>query len=236
MKAVLVKWKDRKVSIAGKINIVKSLVTSKLVYAMTNLPSPDQDYWKEVNHLLYKFLYNEKSEKIKREILIGPYETGGHRMIDLQSQNQALKITWMTKLLEMDGFWKSYVINKIPMDIRYMARCNITFADLPFKFPKTSIWNEVWLNWCIKNFNHNVDTVDLILNQNLWLNSHIRKNKKPIHLKDWERQGIRWISDLLHENEADLSLRFLNQQELEELYQIRTNFVTYWSVIQNGGN
>ena len=75
--------------------------------------------------------------------MIGPYEKGGFKMIDLESQNQALKLTWIPKLLQIDGVWKSYVINKIPVDIRYMTRCNIRYADLPFKFHSESIWNEI---------------------------------------------------------------------------------------------
>ena len=58
MKAVMNKWKDRRTSLAGKISIVKCLITSKLVYAMTNLPSPNSDYWKDVNHKLFKFIHN----------------------------------------------------------------------------------------------------------------------------------------------------------------------------------
>ena len=51
-----------------------------------------------------------------------------------------------------------------------------------------SILNEIWLNWCIENYNENIDTVELILNQNLWFNSHIRSDKKPLHFKLWEEQ------------------------------------------------
>ena len=46
MKTVLTTWRNRRTSLAGKINIIKSLVTSKLVYAMSNLPSPEPEYWK----------------------------------------------------------------------------------------------------------------------------------------------------------------------------------------------
>ena len=163
MKATLDKWNERRTSIGGKISIVKSLVTSKLIYALTNLPAPDAEYWKEVNQLLYKFVHNGKSEKIKRDVLIGPYEKGGYRMVSLQSQNQALKIAWIPKLIKIEGTWKSYVINKMPVDIRYMTRCNIKFADLPFKFHEHSIWNEIWLNWCVENYKENIDTVELIV-------------------------------------------------------------------------
>ena len=233
MKAVLDQWSKRRISIAGKINIIKSLVTSKPIYAITNLASPDIDYWNEVNKLLYSFVHNGKSEKIKRDVLIGPYKEGGYRMIDLQSQNQALKISWITKLLNIEGIWKSYVINKIPVDIRYMARCNIKFADLPFKFHQNSLWNEIWLNWCVENYIKEIDTVELILNQNLWYNSHITRNKKPIYMKKWEQQGIRWISDIIHEDNDPSSIRLLSREEIELLYDLKVDFVTYQGIIHS---
>ena len=131
----------------------------------------------------------------------------------------------------MEGTWKSYVANKIPIDLRYMTRCNIKFADLPFKFEKNNIWNEIWLQWCMENHRNDIDTVELILNQNLWFNSHIRKNKKVIFLKEWENRGMRWISDLLYENDTNNSLRFLSQKELEDMYDLKTDFLTYGSTI-----
>ena len=102
-------------------------------------------------------------------------------MINLESQNQALKTTWIPKLLQINGVWKSYVTNKIPVDIKY--------ADLPFKFLSGSMWNEVLLNWCLENYSQNIDTVEQILNQNIWYNSHFRRDKKPVYLKQWEKKA-----------------------------------------------
>ena len=86
MRSTIEKWETRKMSLAGRICIIKRLITSKLIYAMSNLNSPAPEYWKEVNEMLYRFVHNNKNEKIKRNILIGPYETGGYRMIDLEIQ------------------------------------------------------------------------------------------------------------------------------------------------------
>ena len=74
-------------SVAGKITIIKTLITSKLVYIMSNLPSPNPTFWKEVNYILYKFIYNGKQDKIKRIHLIAPYEEGGYNMIDIESSD-----------------------------------------------------------------------------------------------------------------------------------------------------
>ena len=52
---------------------------------------------KEVNKLFYTFLWNEKGDKIKRDIMINDYSNGGLKMIDIQSFNKSLKATWVKK-------------------------------------------------------------------------------------------------------------------------------------------
>ena len=197
---------------------------------MSNLPSPQPKFWKEVNKELYKFIYDGKQDKIKRSHLIAPYEEGGYRMIDMETQNIAAKISWIQRLQDTEGTWKSYMTNKLPVDARYMARCNVKFKDLPFQLPNKSIWREIWAYWCIHNYDNQPTKPEQIINQNLWFNSHIKINKKTVHYKKWERQGIRWVNDLLSEND-DLTLRFLSYEELCEYYDFTPNQLTYQGLI-----
>ena len=52
------------------------------------------------------------------------------------------------------------------------------------------------------------------------VNSNLKINNKVVHYKKWEEKGIRWLSDLLYENE-DLTFRFLTYKEIEEMYNFR---------------
>ena len=230
MKATIDKWKGRPMSLAGKITIIKTLITSKLVYAMSNLPSPKPAFWKEVNNILYKFIYDGKQDKIKRTYLLAPYEEGGYKMIDIETQNNAAKMTWIHRLQEVEGTWKTYIMNKIPTDIRYFVRCNIKFKDLPFQLPQNSIWREIWANWCIENFNEQPTAPEEIINQNLWYNSNIKINKKVVHYRKWEEKGIRWLNDILIED-TDMSLRFLSYEELCDFFDFKPIQLTYQGLI-----
>ena len=71
------------------------------------------------------------------------------------------------RLLNLEGTWKTYILEKLPTDIRYLARCNINNADLPFKFRKDSTWQEVWTTWCQINYKKAVTNLKEIMNQNL---------------------------------------------------------------------
>lgn len=65
-------WKLRRLTLIGKITVLKSLVASQLVYILTPLCA-NVHIIKEVNKLFYKFIWNVKGDKIKRNILINDY-------------------------------------------------------------------------------------------------------------------------------------------------------------------
>ena len=50
---------------------------------------------KEINVLFYIFLWDEKGDKIKRNLMISDFSEGGLRMIDIESFNKSLKSSWI---------------------------------------------------------------------------------------------------------------------------------------------
>ena len=131
----------------------------------------------------YTSLYNYdgKGEKIKRDALIGSYEEGGYRMIDIITKTKAMKLSWMEKCIRIHGIWKDYMSSKMSVDIQFMARCNIKLINLLFKFSRNSIWNEIGINWCLESYVDTVKDQEAVLNQNIWYNSHIKINNSCIH-------------------------------------------------------
>ena len=65
---------------------------------------------KERNNLLFKFLWDGKSDKIKRSEMIAEYADGGQRMLDIMAFNKSLKITWTEKYISDDckSKWKTF--------------------------------------------------------------------------------------------------------------------------------
>ena len=110
MKKIMSSWSARNLTLLGKIAILKSLVVSQIVYLLSSLPSPP-GVIKEINCLLYDFLWDSKGDKIKRTEMINEYNKGGLKMIDLQSFNESLKIKWIKGYLDDNnkGKWKSFV-------------------------------------------------------------------------------------------------------------------------------
>ena len=76
---------------------IKALAIPKLVHLFSSLPTPDDCLLKEVESILYNFIWNGKRDKVARKTLINTIENGGLKMIDIISFAKALKISWVTK-------------------------------------------------------------------------------------------------------------------------------------------
>ena len=58
---------------------------------------------KELNKLLYNFLWNGKNDKIRRYGVCQAYEVGGLKVVDIKSFLAALKISWLKRIPHDDG-------------------------------------------------------------------------------------------------------------------------------------
>ena len=99
-------WNFRELTLAGKIQIFKSLSLSKAVYVCT-MTSPSRLFLDQLNHLKRNFMGGGKSAKIKHSTLIGSYAEGSYKDVDIESKFKSLKIIWIKRLLD-DNFhpWK----------------------------------------------------------------------------------------------------------------------------------
>ena len=95
VKNILSSWSARRLTLLGKITIIKALAVSQIVHVLTSLPT-HQGALKEINTLLYDFLWESKGDKIKRTQMINDYDKGGLKMIYIQSFNKLLNKKWVS--------------------------------------------------------------------------------------------------------------------------------------------
>ena len=79
-------------TLPGKITVIKALAASELVYVMSSLCTCFKTL-REINDLLFKFLWDGKRDKIKRSEMIADYGDGGQKMLEIMAFNKSLKIT-----------------------------------------------------------------------------------------------------------------------------------------------
>ena len=94
VKNILSSWSARRLTLLGKITIIKALAVSQIVHVLTSLPT-HQGALKEIDTLLYDFLSESKGDKLKRTQMINDYDKGGLKMIDIQSFNKLLNKKWV---------------------------------------------------------------------------------------------------------------------------------------------
>ena len=86
-------WAKRKLTLFGRITVIKSLALSKFIHLFLALPNPPGELIKKLEKLFYKFLWNGGPDRIKRSIVIKDLTAGGLRMININIFVKALKIS-----------------------------------------------------------------------------------------------------------------------------------------------
>ena len=84
---VLSCWRYRRLTLMGKILVIKSLAASQLTYILAPLAT-NHEIIREINDLFYSYLWNNKGDKIKRSVIISEYEKGGLKMVDIATFQQ----------------------------------------------------------------------------------------------------------------------------------------------------
>ena len=122
-------WRARNLTFFGKVMIIKSLGLSQLVYSASTLNFPEE-ITSILKTKLFRYLWNNKKDKIKREGLYQDVHNGGLPMVDTEIMFKALKLAWIPRLLSPGNpKWKT-----VPNYYLKGVRCNydeIYLTSLP---------------------------------------------------------------------------------------------------------
>ena len=145
-------WSHRRLTLMGKITVIKSQLASQLVFILSPLPS-NNHYIKMIQNDLFTFLWNGKKDKIKRSEMIHDYEDGGLKMLNLKSFNRSLKFTWIQKYLNDESHekWKvliDYYLKQLGGKLIFsgnLRKDDISHINISNEFLKEllEIWSEV---------------------------------------------------------------------------------------------
>ena len=69
-------WKQRDVSLIGRVQIIKTFITSLFQYSISVVDIPET-HIKEMQSVIYTFVWRDKKERLKRRVLIKNKEEGG---------------------------------------------------------------------------------------------------------------------------------------------------------------
>ena len=227
LKKTLSVWSQRDLSIYGRINIVKTLALSKLVFISSVMETP-KNFATEVNKIAFDFIWKQKPAKIKRTTFIKKKVDGGLGMKDFVLFDKALKLTWVKRLCSAsDAPWKyipkSFLSSVSGTDL-FQCNYDCNLLDLNGHLPE--FYKQIIHHWQ-KIVSMTPRSKTEILSQTIWNNKFITIDKKMVYLPLWHRAGIKKISDLFDENE-NCFLPFLS---LRNKYTLTCNFLQYHGLI-----
>ena len=230
-RALLNIWKQRWLSLAGKIQVCKSLVTSKPVYVATMIPVP-QKCRDTLESLHKEFIWNGKKAKIKNSSLIEEYRDGGLKDVDIDGKILSLKILWVRQLKDSNFHpWKvlaNHLLSPVGgeaifhtnlcLSKRFRQRTN----DLPL------FYKELVLTWEKYSVSKSL-TVGQIATQSLWNNQFIHTKSESLYDELLVSKGIMTVSNLF-ENEGELK----NYETVSQEFSLNPiHFLKWYGVLKS---
>jgi hypothetical protein len=123
IKSCMEVWKSRDLTYEGKMLILKSLVLSLIGYEIEMRGIPEK-YEREINNLPWAFIWDGKTNQIKRNICCLPKEKGGMGMVNIKNFIKSKRVKSMHKIITSDPdnwnaigkFWLTSLDDKFASD------------------------------------------------------------------------------------------------------------------------
>ena len=187
-------WKNRSLSLLGKINIINTLVASLYVYKLTVLPNLPKDLIKSFDNAISDFLWNGRKAKISLRVLQNSRENGGLNLVNISRRQSALKVSWIKTIRTDHKLANLAYYFLIPELGEHIWTCNLAEEDVDLFVSKNKnvFWFDVLCAWSGYNFEKDVQKTSKLL----WCNSLIRINGRPVLWKECIRQGLMYVHQL----------------------------------------
>ena len=202
-------WRQRDLTLYGRITIVKTLGLSKLISSSACLPTPPYVVTM-IDKLVSAFVWNNKPPKIKRGTMIGPKEKGGLDLPDYDSIRKSLLAAWTKRMINgINEGWMaihSLYLDRIGGFLIFDCNYNTNLLNLQgmpqFYVDVLKAWGDVIGD---NTPQHCAQVKDEIL----WNNRYITIAGKSVYYKDLHLAGITKVKDLLNDNNELLSINDL---------------------------
>lgn len=220
-------WKDRGLTLMGKVLIVNALCSSLYVYKLMVLGLLPQEYLQKYNSIVSNFLWDGGRPKISFNKLCNDKEYGGLKLVNLRNKDLALKCQWVATARQFTNI-RTLSEQFLPEIGQDFWLCNFKCTDVD-KIVKNSFWRDVAYAWSYTHW-HTLDwdNVSLIAAQTLWFNSHIKVDRKLIFYPTAFKAGILSIINLWNIH----AKRFFEFQEMQDIYGANSiTFLQYYGII-----
>ena len=226
IKNLLMQWSKRVLTPFGRITVIKSLAIAKINHLFLSLPNPDENIIKELDSLFFKFIWIGSVDKVKRDVVIKTYKEGGLKMIRVEPFIDALKLSWIRRLLTTDSKWADLLYHCYPKLTKFQSMGSEYIKQI-LRTMHNNFWHDVFKAWIRYAQNFKPNSINDFLREPIWFNNLLKVGGKCIFYQKWFQKGIYFVNDLYDENGTPYNTNyFIN------ILGIQTNFIEVRSIIQ----
>ena len=141
--AVANSWRNRYVSVYGKVCVVKTLMLPKLTHIATVLPTLKKKQIKEIEQIWYDYISPKKgAARADRKTIHAPTVAGGLGLHHLKEFWQALKVSWIRRLNTSRSFWMQILATQSAISVPTLRETDYLTVDALMKCKRTK--NPFW--------------------------------------------------------------------------------------------
>ena len=198
-KRIINMWLGRNLTLYGRAQIIKTFVTSQFLYASSVIHTP-VEVIKDINKVIFNFIWRTKTERLKRTVLISKIEDGGLQVPDFQTMLNAARLKWIQKLSQnTEAPWKTILekyLDNLNIDLNVLLYSNFNMKSIGLeKATLPEFYRELLKLWSETGNTIPVDKTNMV-----WYNKNICVDGRSLFYKDLFTAGIWYTSDLFQAN------------------------------------
>lgn len=202
-------WLRRRLSLYGKRTVVKTLALPMLTHILSALPSPPKTVFHDLQVMFFRFIWDNKQDKIKRSVMYTRFNVPNVTIYD-----SALKVTWIKRaVLKSDAFW-NILLNSGEFRFKEMLGTGDSSAKYFLSrsrdnWARNLFWRDVFQCWDVFKascglFDTDVDPIHLC--------TKLLIGGSPFWNRALFDAGCRWVKDLYR---SDGTLKSFEELNLE---------------------
>lgn len=225
LQPLLQNWAKLNISLLGRINLVKMIISPKIQYIVYMLPLHfPPGLLKLYNTVVESYIWTGKRPTFNRSKLYAAKENGGLSLSKIEWYQYAFSLSQLTKINNSQEQLPSWVRIEEELVAPTSLEAFLTQRGrpVPFKDPVLIFVQETWMtaHQLIKSSPY------LTPKSSIWYNKKILIGKKPVMWEKWAKAGINLLCDLLSEN------GLMSFDEIKQKYNLRQE--EFWKFIQIG--
>ena len=134
IKATIISWSQRNLTIKGRIVIVRTLLASQLIF-ISSCHRIANTYSKEIQSLIMRFIWRGRPPKVAKETLCQNAKEGGLNAVDVERFSVALRLNWVRRIVtEIDSPWRVLLQERVGefdlTDVLRIKKCKVLLAKM----------------------------------------------------------------------------------------------------------